>query len=94
MLSFALWSLDLKSFFKKNSHEAEIYKRITKKKENYRIPVKIVNISQEEDNNKNSEKKLENKNEEKKGKADQIISDINENCSIIYLNYKTFLNLI
>ena len=53
-----------------------------------------MNISQEEDNNKNSEKKIENKNEEKKEKIEQIVSDLNENCSIFDLNYKTFLNLI
>ena len=59
---------------------------------NEEIPVKIVNISQEEDNKKNSE--IIDKNEEKKEKDEQIFSDINENCSIFDLNYKTFLNLI
>ena len=84
-----------------NSNQNNIIININSEKDNNKkiekdeeIPVKIVNISQEEDNNKNSEKKIENKNEEKKEKIEQIVSDLNENCSIFDLNYKTFLNLI
>ncbi len=60
------------------------------------IPVKIVNISEEEEikkNNKkvNDEDKIENKNGEI---PEEKLSDSNENCSIFDLNYKTFLKLI
>ena len=56
-------------------------------------PIKIVNISQEEDNNKNND--IENKNENKNGeKPEEHIQESEETCSIFDLNYKTFLNLI
>ena len=67
-------------------------------KKNEEIPIKIVNISQEEENSK-KENKVEDKNENKKeekieGVVIDTIIDTNENCSIFDLNYITFLNLI
>ena len=64
---------------------------IEKKEE---IPVKIVNISEEDENNKKDIKTNDINENKKEEKTENIIIDSNDNCSIFDLNYITFLNLI
>ena len=56
-------------------------------------PNKIVNISQDDDINKNID--IEKKNQNNNGNIpENILQNSEEDCSIFDLNYKTFLNLI